>query len=244
MENHSGDRQADLEFSASERTALYKAIYSRRDVRGQFKPAPLPDEVLARILKAAHHAPSVGFMQPWNFMLIRSRPIKQRVHQLFQEANREAGAMFGTEKQRRLYSKLKLQGILESPVNLVVTCDRERAGPAVVGRTHDMAMDIYSSVCAVQNLWLAARSEGVGVGWVSIFDPLKLKNLLGLPGRVIPVAYLCVGYAEHFFTRPELQNAGWRDRLPLEDLVYFDHWGNNHPEQELDLLTELAKPGY
>jgi len=242
MENPSGQLQQELQFSVAERDALYKAIYSRRDVRGQFKPDPIPDPVMARILKAAHHAPSVGFMQPWNFMLIRSPAVKQQVHELFLEANREAREMFEAER-KPLYSALKLEGILEAPVNLVVTCDRERAGPVVLGRTHDMAMDIYSSVCAVQNLWLAARSEGVGVGWVSIFDPQKLKQRLNLPTQVIPVAYLCVGYVKHFFTEPELQSVGWRDRLPLQDLVYFDYWGNSHPEQEQALLSELARPG-
>lgn len=242
MENQSIKHQASHEFSDTERAALYKAIYSRRDVRGQFKPDPIPDEVLARILQAAHHAPSVGFMQPWNFMLIRSQTVKEQVHQLFLEANEEAGQMFETGEQRRVYSTLKLEGILESPLNLVITCDRERAGPVVIGRTHDMAMDVYSSVCAVQNLWLAARCEGVGVGWVSIFDRLKLKKLLNLPSQVTPVAYLCLGFVEHFFSEPELQTAGWRDRLPLQDLVYFDHWENSHPEQESQLLSELAKP--
>lgn len=240
MENPSGHLQEVVEFSVAERDALYKAIFSRRDVRGQFKPNPVPDQVLARILRAAHHAPSVGFMQPWNFMLIRSPAIKRQVHGLFLEANREAREMFEADK-RPLYSALKLEGILESPINLVVTCDRERAGPVVLGRTHDLAMDIYSSVCAVQNLWLAARAEGVGVGWVSIFDPSKLKELLNLPARVVPIAYLCVGYVEHFFTQPELQSAGWRDRLPLQDLVYFDRWGNSQPEKERNLLSELAK---
>ncbi|AKH19570.1 5,6-dimethylbenzimidazole synthase [Sedimenticola thiotaurini] len=240
MENPSGHLQEVVEFSVAERDALYKAIFSRRDVRGQFKPNPVPDQVLARILRAAHHAPSVGFMQPWNFMLIRSPAIKRQVHGLFLEANREAREMFEADK-RPLYSALKLEGILESPINLVVTCDRERAGPVVLGRTHDLAMDIYSSVCAVQNLWLAARAEGVGVGWVSIFDPSKLKELLNLPARVVPIAYLCVGYVEHFFTQPELQSTGWRDRLPLQDLVYFDRWGNSQPEKEGNLLSELAK---
>ena len=244
MENQSIRKQPEIVFSNAERDALYKTIYSRRDVRGQFKSDPVPDEVLARILKAAHHAPSVGYMQPWNFMLIRSQEIKQRVHELFLEANQEAGEMFETVEKRRIYSTLKLEGILESPINLVITCDRERAGPVVIGRTHDMAMDIYSSVCAVQNLWLAARSEGVGVGWVSIFDRSKLKQLLNLPQQVTPVAYLCLGYVEHFFTEPELKSAGWRDRLPLQDLVYFDHWENSHPDQEHNLLSELAKPGY
>lgn len=244
MENQSIEHQSEHVFSDAERHALYKAIYSRRDVRGQFKPDPIPDEILARLLQAAHHAPSVGFMQPWNFLLIRSREVRQQVHQLFLEANREAEAMFETAEKRHIYSSLKLEGILESPVNLVITCDRERAGPVVIGRTHDMAMDVYSSVCAVQNLWLAARGEGVGVGWVSIFDRSKLKQLLNLPAQVTPIAYLCLGYVEHFFSEPELQSAGWRERLPLEELVYFDHWENSHPEEEQGLLTELARPAY
>ncbi|WP_428604730.1 5,6-dimethylbenzimidazole synthase [Sedimenticola sp.] len=244
MENQSVTHQPELAFDDSERNALYKAIYSRRDVRGQFKPDPIPDDVLARLLQAAHHAPSVGFMQPWNFLLIRSPEIKQQVHQLFLSANREAETMFETPEKRQLYSTLKLEGILESPINLVITCDRERAGPVVIGRTHDMAMDIYSSVCAVQNLWLAARSEGVGVGWVSIFDRMKLKKLLNLPAQVTPVAYLCIGYVAHFFAEPELKSAGWRDRLPLKDLVYFDHWENSHPEEGCTLLSVLESTPY
>lgn len=244
MENQPVTHQPEHVFSDAERHALYKAIYTRRDVRGQFKPDPIPDQVLARLLQAAHHAPSVGFMQPWNFLLIRDQAVKRRVHGLFLDANREATAMFEPVEKRQIYSSLKLEGILESPVNLVITCDRERAGPVVIGRTHDMAMDVYSSVCAVQNLWLAARSEGIGVGWVSIFDRLKLKQLLNLPAQVTPVAYLCLGYVAHFFSEPELQSAGWRERLPLADLVYFDHWENSRPEQERGLLAELAKPAY
>lgn len=178
-------------------------------------------------------------MQPWNFLLIRSPEVKQQVHQLFSMANREAAEMF-EGAQRQTYSSLKLEGILESPVNLLVTCDRERAGPVVIGRTHDMAMDVYSSVCAVQNLWLAARAEGIGVGWVSIFNRRKLKDLLTLPSQVIPVAYLCIGYVEHFFDRPELESAGWRPRLPLQDLVFFDQWENSHPETEQQFLNLLG----
>lgn len=244
MENQNLTHQPDHQFSEAEREAVYKTIYSRRDVRGQFKPDPIPDEVLARLLQAAHHAPSVGFMQPWNFLLIRSQEIKQQVHNLFKKANFEAGQMFQKEGQRQTYSTLKLEGILESPINLVITCDRERAGPTVIGRTHDMAMDLYSSVCAVQNLWLAARAEGLGVGWVSIFDRSELKKLLNLPSQVTPVAYLCIGYVEHFFVEPELKTAGWLDRLSLQDLVFFDHWENSHPEHEAKLIKHLSQQAY
>ena len=154
--------------SAEQRAIIYGNILARRDVRSQFVSAPVDDAVLARILTAAHFAPSVGFMQPWSFVLVRDPTVKRRVHDAFTVANAEAAEMFDGE-QRERYKTLRLEGILEAPINLCITCDRDRAGPVVLGRTHLKAMDLYSAVCAVQNLWLAARSEGLGVGWVSIF---------------------------------------------------------------------------
>ena len=233
-------QQADHCFTDAERAAVYKTIYSRRDVRGQFKPDPIPDDVLARLINAAHHAPSVGFMQPWNFILIKKQQTKQKIHDIFLAANEEAANMFEPE-QSAIYRQLKLEGILESPINMVITCDRDRAGPVVVGRTHDKSMDLFSSVCAVQNLWLAARAEGVGVGWVSIFNKKALKQALGLPTAVTPVAYLCIGYVEHFYLEPELKAAGWRDRLPIDELIYFDEWNNSDPENHKGLLEQLSK---
>jgi 5,6-dimethylbenzimidazole synthase len=210
-------------FSGEERAAVYHTIFSRRDVRGQFLPRAVPDEVLGRVLTAAHHAPSVGFMQPWNFLVVRSEAVKKRVHSAFAEAHAEAADMFDGE-QRATYKTLKLEGILESPVGICITCDRDRAGPVVVGRTHMKTMDLYSSVCAVQNLWLAARAEGLGVGWVSIFNQAALRAALGIPKGITPIAYLCVGYVSHFFAKPELEAAGWLPRLAIEDLIYFDQW--------------------
>jgi len=232
--------QSDHYFTDEERAAVYKCIYSRRDVRGQFKPDPVPDEVLARIIKAAHHAPSVGFMQPWNFLLIQSPHTKKKIHDIFLRANEQAADMFEPE-QSAIYQKLKLEGIIESPINLVITCDRDRAGPVVLGRTHDKSMDLFSSVCAVQNLWLAARAEGVGVGWVSIFNKKELKQALKLPKSVTPVAYLCIGYVEHFYTEPELKSAGWRERLPVEDLLCFDEWGNMNRDGNEGLYKALSE---
>jgi cob(II)yrinic acid a,c-diamide reductase len=211
-------------FSTEERNALYKAIFTRRDVRGQFAPDPVPDDVLTRILTAAHHAPSVGFMQPWNFIVVRDPAVKARVHADFTQANEEARAQFEGERQA-LYNRLKLEGIREAPINLCITCDRERSGPVVLGRTHIPTMDLYSCVCAVQNLWLAARAEGLGVGWVSILHEDKLREALGIPQRIVPIAYLCLGYVTHFHESPELEKAGWRNRLPLEELVFQDRWG-------------------
>ena len=175
-------------FTAEARAAIYQTIFSRRDVRGQFLPKSVPDEVLSRILTAAHYAPSVGFMQPWNFLVVRSDETKQMVHAAFLEAHAEATEMFDGE-QRATYKTLKLDGILESPVGICITCDRERTGPVVVGRTHMKTMDLYSSVCAVQNLWLAARAEGLGVGWVSIFNQAALQAALGIPKGITPVSY-------------------------------------------------------
>lgn len=218
------------------RAAVYEAVFSRRDVRGQFLPDPLPEPVLSRILVAAHHAPSVGFMQPWNFLVVQDREVRVGVRAAFEKATGEAADMFAGER-REAYRRLKLEGILEAPVNICVTCDRNREGPVVLGRTHMMAMDLYSSVCAVQNLWLAARAEGVGVGWVSIFDEAMLRDALGIPESIEIVAYLCVGYVSNFLERPELETAGWRRRLPLEDLVFFDRWGRS--DHGADLVSRI-----
>lgn len=226
-------------FSDADRAAVYQAIYSRRDVRGQFLPDPVADDVLGRVLLAAHHAPSVGFMQPWNFLVVRSPAVKQRVHDVFCAANAEAERLFPDDK-RALYSRMKLQGILESPINLCVTCDRSRSGPVVLGRTHMLSMDLYSSVCAVQNLWLAARSEGIGVGWVSIFHPAELQDVLGIPREIVPIAYLCIGYVSHFHDRPEFERSGWLPRLPIAELLFYDRWGQDDQAREIRLTTLLA----
>ncbi|MBO6518420.1 MAG: 5,6-dimethylbenzimidazole synthase [Rhodospirillales bacterium] len=232
--------QTDPDFSDAERAAVYRAMLTRRDTRGQFLPHAIPDDVLSRILMAAHHAPSVGFMQPWSFIIIRKDGTKRRVHDLFKTANEEAARMFDGEA-REIYSRLKLEGIIESPVNICVTCDRDRAGPVVVGRTHIKSMDLYSSVCAVQNMWLAARAEGLGMGWVSIFSQAKLKKTLGIPNRVTPVAYLCLGQVEHLYSKPELEVAGWRPRLPIEDLISFERWGNGAANDEQARLVDRAR---
>lgn len=219
-------------FTQEAREAIYHAIFSRRDVRGQYLPTPVSDAVLSRILMAAHHAPSVGFMQPWNFVVVRAPETKRRIHAAFAKAHAEAAEMFDADK-RAVYRTLKLEGILESPVGICITCDRNRAGPVVVGRTHMKTMDLYSSVCAVQNLWLAARAEGLGVGWVSIFHQAELQQALGIPKGITPIAYLCVGHVSHFHDKPELETAGWLPRLPMQELVYFDQWGQRDDAQPL-----------
>lgn len=238
MEKNNSQHQDHLFFSDDERNGLYKTVFNRRDVRGQFTPDPIPDDVLSRVLYAAHHAPSVGFMQPWNFVVVRSPTVKQNVHKAFIEANEKAADLFEPEKSK-LYRSLKLQGILESPINICITCDRQRTGPNVIGRTSMKEMDLYSSVCAVQNFWLAARAEGLGVGWVSIVERKALKEALGIPDDIVPIAYLCVGYVSHFFDKPELESAGWLKRTPLDELLYFDQWGEQKTAEEEPLISQV-----
>jgi 5,6-dimethylbenzimidazole synthase len=210
-------------FSPRERAAVYRAISERRDCR-HFLTDPIPDEVVTRLLAAAHQAPSVGFMQPWNFLLIRSIATRSRIHAAFERANARAAELFPGPRGAA-YRGLKLEGILEAPLNLCVTCDRARHGPVVLGASTQADMDLYSTVCAVENLWLAARAEGVGVGWVSIIDLADLRAILELPPSVVPVAYLCLGRVAEFPPEPELQRRGWLDRLDLPPLVFDDRWG-------------------
>lgn len=215
------------DFSDADREAIYRVIDGRRDVRA-FRRDPVPDDVLTRILEAAHHAPSVGFMQPWNFIVIRDLATRVRVKNVFLRENERAAANYSGDRAR-LYRSLKLEGLEDAPINLCVTCDRTRGGAHVLGRNTIVDTDLYSTCCAVQNLWLAARAEGVGVGWVSILDNDALRAVLGIPEHVVPVAYLCVGYPKQFFATPELERRGWAARVPVEDVVYHERWEGATP---------------
>jgi 5,6-dimethylbenzimidazole synthase len=216
---------ANGRFSNPEREAVYRAIFERRDVRRNFLSAQIPDTILAKLLTAAHHAGSVGFMQPWDFVVIRDRATKSTVKQLFHRTNDRAALQYEGVRAR-LYRSLKLEGIEEAPVNLCVTCSRQRGGRFVLGRSTVRDTDLYSTCCAIQNLWLAARAEGIGVGWVSILDHVRLKRVLGIPRPVKVLAYLCLGYVSDFAPRPDLEVAGWRARIPVEQLVHYEAWGN------------------
>lgn len=213
----------DHRFSEEQRAGLYRAIHERRDVRSQFLPDAIAPDVLARLLQAAHHAPSVGFMQPWDFIVIDSIDVKRAVKTLYDDANADAASNYSDERAAQ-YRRLKLEGIVDSPINLCITCDRQRGGPHVLGRNTMLETDLFSTCLAVQNLWLAARAEGIGVGWVSIVDPMRLAETLKLPAQVYPVAYLCLGYVSEFLPKPELEIAGWRSRLPLEQLLHGNTW--------------------
>jgi 5,6-dimethylbenzimidazole synthase len=213
------------QFSDHERAAVYRVIFERRDVRRNFLRRPIADDVLARILTAAHHAGSVGFMQPWDFVVIRQRATKRAVKQLFQKTNAQAAMRYEGAKAT-LYRSLKLEGIEEAPVNIGVTCSRQRGGRHVLGRSTVRDTDLYSTCCAIQNLWLAARAEGIGVGWVSILDHGALKRVLGIPRPVKVLAYLCLGYVSDFAAQPDLETAGWRARIPVDQLIHYELWGN------------------
>jgi len=211
------------EFTDEEKKGLYKAIYSRRDVRSHFTSRSIKDDILSRILNAAHHAPSVGFSQPWNFILIKDIITKKKIKDSFEEEKNRSSKLV-EEPKRSKYISFKLEGILESPINLCVTYDPSKFGPFVIGRSSIPEAGLYSVCCAIQNLWLAARTEGVGLGWVSILSNDTLKEVLELPEHVVPIAYLCLGYVDEFAQKPDLETAGWLPRLDLKDVVYFEKW--------------------
>ena len=229
----------DKDFSKEEKDGLYKAIFSRRDVRSHFTSKSIDEEILTRILKAAHHAPSVGFSQPWNFILIKDEDTKKKIKESF-ERERELSSDMVKEPRKSKYLSFKLEGILDSPVNLCVTYDPSKFGPFVIGRTSIPDTGIYSVCCAVQNLWLAARTEGIGVGWVSILSNDVLKNVLNLPDYVTPIAYLCLGYVEKFAEKPDLEQAGWLPRLNLKDVGYYEKWEQKQ-NSDWNKIQELIK---
>jgi 5,6-dimethylbenzimidazole synthase len=225
------------EFPEAEKKGVYRAIYERRDVRSHFRADAVPDEILARLLRAAHHAPSVGLMQPWRFVVIRELETRRNVHAIFARANAEAAGELRDAGRRAQYLNLKLAGILDAPINLCIVCDSASERGHGLGRRTMPETAAYSTVCAVQNLWLAARAEGLGVGWVSILNVDELRTALGIPAAVLPVAYLCVGYVTEFATQPELQSKGWEQRAPLGDLIFFDRYGAADPDRAADLLS-------
>ncbi|USD68180.1 5,6-dimethylbenzimidazole synthase [Vibrio sp. SCSIO 43136] len=214
-----------MTITPEERDAVYKVIHSRRDVRSDFISDPIPQEVLNRILMAAHHAPSVGFSQPWDFVLVTDTKIKEKIKLGYNQANQASTEMFEASKQEQ-YQSLKLEGILEAPLGICVTCDRKRNGPVVIGRTIKPEMDLYSTVCSIQNMWLAARAENIGLGWVSILHDDVLRNALKIPEDKVIVAYLCLGYVSKFHQTPELEQCGWLPRAELESLIHHDQWNS------------------
>jgi 5,6-dimethylbenzimidazole synthase len=226
-------------FTEDEKRGFYKAIYSRRDVRSHFISKPIEDNILSKILHAAHHAPSVGFSQPWNFILVKDIKTKSKIKESF-EKEKNRSSQLVEESKRSKYISFKLEGILESPVNLCVTYDPTKFGPFVIGRSSIPEAGLYSVCCAIQNLWLSARTEGIGLGWVSILSNDTLKEVLELPEHVIPIAYLCLGYVDEFAEKPDLETAGWLPRLDLKDVVYFEKW-NDKENKDWNSIQKMIK---
>ena len=208
-------------FSAAELRGVYRAIHERRDMR-HFSGGTVPDEVLQRLLTAAHHAPSVGFMQPWRFIRVRSRELRESMHALVEEERLLTAQALGERQDE--FMKLKVQGVLDAAEVLVVALPPGRE-QHVFGRRTLPEMDLASSACAIQNLWLAARAEGLGMGWVSIFCPVKLAALLQMPEGSRPIAMLCLGPVHAFYDQPMLQSENWAHRAALADMLFEDRWG-------------------
>lgn len=227
-------------FASALKRGLYEAIFRRRDIR-EFLPDPIADDVLARVLIAAHHAASVGFTQPWDFIVIRDIAQRRRVHDIFdQEHSKNADEFAGDRRSK--YLSLKLEGILESPLNVLVTCTPGRSGPAILGKTSIRDVEIYSACLAVENFWLAARAEGLGVGWVSILRNEALAEIFSIPDGTIPLAYLCVGYVRNFPDEPVLALKGWARRLPPRTLLHFNSWGATDASGDA-LAGAIENPG-
>ncbi|MEU9196008.1 nicotinate-nucleotide--dimethylbenzimidazole phosphoribosyltransferase [Streptomyces hundungensis] len=228
-------------YDDAEREAVLRVMRERRDIRNGFRSDPIPHEVLLRVLEAAHTAPSVGHSQPWDFVVIRSAETRRTMHELAQR-QREAYAKSLPKGRAKQFKELKIEAILDTPVNIVVTADPTRGGRHTLGRYTQPQMAPYSSALAVENLWLAARAEGLGVGWVSFFDEREMVRALGLPEHLEVVAYLCVGYVDEFPEEPELMQAGWSKRRPLSWVVHEETYGRRAlpGEDPHDLLQETV----
>jgi 5,6-dimethylbenzimidazole synthase len=210
-------------FSPPEVEGVYRAIRERRDMR-HFLPVPIEPEQLERFIGAAHQAPSVGLMQPWRFIRIIDRRLRQDIHAHVDDERMQTAHALDQRAQE--FMRLKVEGILECAELLVVALMDKRE-PYVFGRRTMPQMDLASASCAIQNFWLAARAEGIGVGWVSLFDPQRLRELCNMPDGSAPIAVLCVGHVERFYPAPMLEAEGWDTRRPLSAMVYEDTWGRS-----------------
>jgi 5,6-dimethylbenzimidazole synthase len=208
----------------TDQRSLYETIFRRRDTRAEFTGAPIPAEVLHRVLSAAHAAPSVGLSQPWDFVLVSDMDTRKT----FREHVRTERELFAgrlSAEQARVFARIKIEGIVDSSLGIVVTYDPSRGAPAVLGRHAIADAGLYSVCLAIQNLWLAATAEGLGVGWVSFYREEFLSELVGLPGDLRPVAWLCVGPVRDLPTVPDLEKHGWRQRLPLDAVLHRERYG-------------------
>ena len=208
-------------YTEAERRAVYRAIDERRDMR-HFAGGAVAPEVLQRLMRAAHHAPSVGFMQPWRFIRITQAALRQQLHEVVEAERLLTADALGVRREE--FMRLKVQGVLDAAELLVVALADGREAH-IFGRRTLPRMDLASCACAIQNLWLAARAEGLGMGWVSIFDPAAVAALVGMPAGAEPIALLCLGPVHGFYEEPMLQQERWAQRAPLGDVVFDDAWG-------------------
>ncbi len=234
------DETAYRAYPAEQREAIYRVIAERRDVRRGFLPEPIPPGILQKILHAAHQAPSVGFSQPWDFIVITDRERRERIAALARARRDEYAAELPAARAKK-FDALKIESILDTPVNIVVTCDRTRGGRHTLGRQTQPRTADFSSVLAVSNLWLAARAEGLGIGWVSFFGEDELATELGLPAHIQVIAYLCVGYVTEFGDEPELAVSGWARRRPVAWAVHAEKYGHRglSGEETVNQLEEV-----
>ncbi|MFN2536944.1 MAG: 5,6-dimethylbenzimidazole synthase [Mycobacteriales bacterium] len=211
-------------FPTAARDAVYGVIEARRDVR-RYRPDPVPDDVLHRVLQAGHQAPSVGHSQPWRFVVVRDVRIRERAAWMADQERLAQAAQLEPEAARQLLD-LQLEGLREAPLGVVICCDRRVPAAGVLGRATFPDADLWSCACAIENLWLTARAEGLGMGWVTLFDPLALGELLGLPEGVVTLGWLCLGWPDERPPAPGLERAGWSRRQPLSDVVLTDRWSD------------------
>ncbi len=212
--------------------SLYDIINKRRDVRAQFSGESIDTNILKKILQAAHSAPSVGLSQPWDFILIESESIRKQFKEHV-EIERESFNNVLDNDRKGIFANIKIEGILESSLGIVVTYDPKRGSPAVLGRNTIDEAGIYSVCLAIENLWLAATAENLGVGWVSFYKEEFLAELINLPNGIKPIAWLCVGPVTHLETVPDLERFKWRKRMSLDDVVHYDSWNNRSLENKI-----------
>lgn len=211
-------------FTKEEQAAVYKAIYNRRDIRS-FLPKPISKDILRRILDAAHHAPSVGFMQPWSFIVISSQETKDSLAWAADKERRALAIHYEGGKENKFLS-LKVEGLKEAPYTICVTCDPTRGGSHVLGRNSIPETDILSTACAIQNMWLAAYAEGLAMGWVSFYKKNDIRDILEIPPHIEPVALLSIGYTDQYPDKPILELANWEKRRLMDELIFEDKWGS------------------
>ncbi len=213
----------EAEHPLDEAHNIYDVIRRRRDVRAEFTGELVDDDTLMRLLDAAHRAPSVGNSQPWDFVIVRDRDTLDRFSAHVAEKRKEFHASLPPERAST-FDPIKIEGITESGTGIVVTHDDSRGGPQILGRATVPETGLYSTILAIQNLWLAATAEGVGVGWVSFYDAPVLTDLMQLPPGIRPVAWLCVGPVREFQKVPDLERFGWRDRRPLSEAIHWERY--------------------